>query len=72
MVGYCKKVEEVEVYYWETDEIVSDVIEKNTITSDQILISSTIISSDNDYNTDSNEAILSVIEILIEKKKQMG
>ena len=33
-VGYCQKVGEVEDYYWESDGIVSDVIDKNIITSD--------------------------------------
>jgi transposase len=56
-VGYCKKVEEVEAYYWKSDGIVSDVIDKIIITSDSDDDnSSTTISSDSDDNTDSSDS----------------
>jgi len=50
--GYCKKVGEVEDYYWESDGIVSDVIDKIIITlgSDD-----DTISSDSGDNIDSSD-----------------
>ena len=64
-VGYCKKVGEVEDYYWESDGIVSDVIDKIIITSgsddDNISsdsgdnIDSSGSDSDRSFNTDREE-----------------
>lgn len=55
-IGYCKKVEETEAYYWETDGILLDVIDKIIVRSDSDDDNSfTIISSDSDDNTDRSE-----------------
>ena len=52
-VGYCMKVGEVEDYYWESDGIVSDVIDKIIITSDLYGDNITIDSDDNTESSDS-------------------
>ena len=52
-VGYCKKVGEVEEYYWESKIIVSDVFDKIIIISDS---EGNNITSDSDDNTDSSES----------------